>query len=59
MFLVNFTYENYMTYTYYINLVGAIIGYKKFLLTCRELPTVALSYHVKIIENADVIGFRR
>ena len=29
MFLVTFTYENYMIYTYFINLVEAIIGYKK------------------------------
>ena len=49
--VVNFTYENYMTYSYYINLVEAIIGHKKFLLTCREFPTVALSCHVKIREN--------
>ena len=46
-----FIYKNYMTYTYYINLVEAIIRHQKFLLTCRELPTIALSYHVKIREN--------
>ena len=46
-----FIYKNYMTYTYYINLVEAIIRHQKFLLTCRELPTVALSHHVKIREN--------
>ena len=44
IFVANFTYKNYMTYTYYINLVEAIIKYQKFLLTYRELPAVALSY---------------
>ena len=33
-----------------INLVDAIIRHRKLLLTCRELPTVALSHHVKIRE---------
>ena len=40
-----------MTYTEYINLVEAITGHQKFLLKCRELPTVALSHHLKIREN--------
>ena len=31
--MVDFTYENYMTYAYYINLVEAIIGNQMFLLT--------------------------
>ena len=39
-----------MTYTYYINLVEAIIGHQMFLQQCRELPTVALPYRVKIRE---------
>ena len=30
-----FTYENYMTYTHYINLVVAIIGQQKFLLAWK------------------------
>ena len=40
--------ENDLTYTYCINLVEAIIRNQNLLLTCRKLPTVALSYHVKI-----------
>ena len=41
-----------MTYPYQINLVEAIIGHQRFLIVLhRELPTVALSYHVKIGEN--------
>ena len=40
-----------MTYTYYINLVETIINHQKFRLICRELPTVALSNHVKIREK--------
>ena len=39
-----------MTYGYCINLDEAIIKHQKFLLTCRELSTVALLYHVKIRE---------
>ena len=35
---------------FHINLVEAIIRQRKFLLTCRELPTVALSHIVKIRE---------
>ena len=46
IFLVNFTYENNLTYTYYINLVAAIIRQQKFLLTWRELLTLALSCKV-------------
>ena len=37
-----------MTYTYCINLDEVIIRHQKLLQTSRELPTVALSYHVKI-----------
>ena len=40
-----------MSYTYYINLVETIIKHQRFLLTCKELPTVALSYYVKVKEN--------
>ena len=47
MFLVNFSYENYMTYTDYISLVEAIMRHQKFLLTYRELSTVTFSTHVK------------
>ena len=36
--------------TYCINLVEVRIRHQKLLQTCRELPTVALSYHVKIRE---------
>ena len=36
--------------TYCINLVKVIIRHQKLLQTCRELPTAALSYHVKIRE---------
>ena len=53
-----------MTYTYCINLVEAITRHQKLLLTCRELPIVALWSHaksknckwimVKIIETAHV-----
>ena len=32
--------------TYYINLVEAIFKHQKSLLTCRELPAAAISYHV-------------
>ena len=42
--------KNDVTYTYCINLVEVIIRHQKLLQTCRELPTVALSYHVKIRE---------
>ena len=51
IFLVNVAYNNYMTCTYYVNLIEAIIERQKFLLTCRELPPAAFSYHVTIIEN--------
>ena len=43
--------NNDVTYTYCIRIVEAIIRHQKLLQTCRELPTVALSYHVKIREN--------
>ena len=42
--------KNDVTYTYCINLAEAIIRHQKLLQTCRELPRVALSYHVKIRE---------
>ena len=51
IFLVNVTYKNYLTYTYYINLVAAIMRLQKFLLTWRELPTLAISHHVNVREN--------
>ena len=38
--------KNDVTNTHYINLVQVIIRQQKVLLTCRELPTVALSYSV-------------
>ena len=34
-----------------MNLVAAIIRQQKFLLRRRELPTLALSHHVKVSEN--------
>ena len=40
--------KNDMTFTNCINLVKAIIRHRKLLLTCTDLPTVALSHHVKI-----------
>ena len=40
--------KNDVTYTYCINLVEAIRRHQKLLLTCRELHTVTISYHVKI-----------
>ena len=41
--------KNEVTYTYCINLsTYFIIRYQNWLLACRELPTVALSHHVKI-----------
>ena len=40
--------KNYMIYKYYIDLVDVVFRHEKLLLTRRELPTVALSYHVKI-----------
>ena len=43
--------NNNMTYTYGIKLTDAIFRHQKLLLICKELPTVALSYHVKIREN--------
>ena len=43
IFLVN------LTYTYCINLVEDIIRHQKLLPTCRELPTVSLSYNIKIV----------
>ena len=42
--------KNDLTHTYCINLVEVIIRHQKLLLTCRELPTVAFSYHVNIRE---------
>ena len=42
--------RNDVTYAYCINLVEVTISHQKLLLTYRELPTVALSYHVKIRE---------
>ena len=42
--------KNDVTYTCCINLAEAIIRHRKLLLTCRELPTVVLSHHVKIRE---------
>ena len=41
---------NDATYTCCINLAEVIIKHQKLLLTCRELPAVALPYHVKIRE---------
>ena len=41
-----------MTYKYYINLIEPIIKHQNFLLICRELPTVALSYHVTIRDTS-------
>ena len=54
--MIDISYEfqlqnNDMTCTYFIDLVEAIIRHQKLLLTCRELSTVALSYHVKIRKN--------
>ena len=46
-----YSQNNDATYTYCINLVEAIIRHQKLLLTCIELPTVTLSYHVKIRKN--------
>ena len=43
--------NNGVTHTYSYNLVEDIIRHQKLLLICRELPTVALSYHGKIREN--------
>ena len=45
--LVNLTFEDYLTYTCYTNLVAAVIRQQKFLLTWGELPALALSHHVK------------
>ena len=39
---------NDATNTCCMNLAEVIITHQKLFLTCRELPTVALSYHVKI-----------
>ena len=33
IFIVNFTYKNYMTRVYYFNLAEVIIGQQKYLLT--------------------------
>ena len=43
-------------YTYYINLLKAIFGHQKFLITLRELPTAAVSCNVKIKENLPLVG---
>ena len=51
MFLVDFIYKNYMTYTYSILLAEAIIRHQKFLLTFTEGPTVGLTYNFKIREK--------
>ena len=40
--------KNDVTYTYYITLVVAIIRQQKLLLTCKKLPTIALSHRAKI-----------
>ena len=42
--------KNDVTYADCINLVEAINRHRKLLLTRRDLPTVALSHHVKIRE---------
>ena len=44
-------HDIYIHDIYYINLVAAIIGQQKFLLTWRELPILAVSHHVKIRKN--------
>ena len=44
-----------MTYTYCINSIEAIIRHQKLLLTCMELPTETLSYHVKIRKNYECL----
>ena len=38
-------------YTHCINLVKAIMSHQNLLLACRELPKVALSYHVKNVRE--------
>ena len=48
--------------TYCINIVEVIIRHQKLLQTCRELPTVALSHHMKIRElwtSGGVFGVNR
>ena len=42
--------KNDVTYTYCIILVESRITHQKLLLTYREVPTAALSHHVKIRE---------
>ena len=43
-------------YKYYIDLLKAIFGHQKFLITLRELPTVAISCNTKIKENLPLVG---
>ena len=55
--------QNNVTCTYRINLKRAIIRHQKLLLTRRELPTVALSYHVKkqreLLKSRKVVKINR
>ena len=49
---------DYLTYTYYINLVATIMRQQKILLTWRELPTLAISHHVKVTVREEILTGR-
>ena len=54
----NLNNVDYLTYTYYINLVATIMRQQKIFLTWRELPTLAISHHVKVTVREEILTGR-
>ena len=54
----NLNNVDYLTYTYYINLVAAIMRQQKIFLTWRELSALAISHHVKVTIREEILAGR-